>query len=527
MEALKERADRARDPLARQDGSPWPSGFLARSFLFAVDERPVVPSLVDQPMPLGFLAISPDYQCAISGDATAFVALIGHCLDLRDIDESETRIASRLVETAKRAGVDAMLAESDDLAGRYAAICFVNGRWIVFNDAAATRSTYYSEERPLVASHSTIIGDLIGQPARRSLFRHYRYGLPGNASPVAGVRVLPANFELDPKTAKLRRFWPRIARVERPVDELIAPLERLLTRTADAIAARYTAALSLTAGVDSRMSLASFRHIKTTVPFTYLHGRDHEMDVAVARELSSRAGLAHRTVPLVAPSESAAIDAVIGGLADFTHKIELTALYLKEFRGTEFVHVRSNLGEIGRAFWRRHPVMPKRFAASNWADIATHQDRAAEPLRAEAVQYMAKEMAVFFDLAGYDLSDPSNPGLLGYDAWDLVYWEHRMSTWHAQILLGSDYAFDTSIVFNSRRVFELLLSAPVEARKKDALFHMMIARRLPEAADIGINPRSRPRTASGMVLSVYRRLRRRLPVLQALDRRTGLVTRLR
>jgi len=106
--------------------------------------------------------------------------------------------------------------------------------------------------------------------------------------------------------------------------------------------------------------------------------------------------------------------------------------------------------------------------------------------------------------------------LLGYDAWDLFYWEHRMSTWHAQVLLGSDFAFDTTIIFNSRRILTLLLSAPRNERRKATLFREFIRRRCPEIKDVPINPRG-IRDWRRLLLLAYRRARGRVAFIRILD----------
>jgi hypothetical protein len=503
------------------------SGFLPRSFFFSLEKRYQAQGLKDVPLPLGRLQLSPDYQCDTAIDEGSFLVLIGHCIDLRTPGISEAQIAGALLRTARRDSIEAMLASTDHLVGRYTAICHARGKWTVFNDACATRSTYFAEDAAILASHSTINGEVLGREPHTQLFRHYRYGLPGNASPVPGIRILPANFALDLQSRKLTRFWPREHRVEKPVEELIDPLEQVLVQTADAIASRWTPAVSLTAGIDSRTSLAAFRHIPSTIPFTYDRGEIDAVDVKVAGELCRSLGFEHCRLPAVGREKAPSIYAAVEAMPDYKHFDEASAIYVNAFADRNCIHARSNLAEIGRAFWRQHPVMPTQFDPSNWIDIATHQHHRSEPLREEAVRCMLHEMKAFLDVVGYDLSDPANPSLFGYDAWDLVYWEHRMSTWHAQVLLGSDFAFDTSIIFNSRSALDLLLSAPLKDRIKASLFYELVNRRCPEIRDIPINPRAAPRNLEDLLLGAYRRLRRRVPILRSLDRSSNLMAKLR
>ncbi|QRM33413.1 hypothetical protein [Microvirga sp. VF16] len=504
-----------------------PNLFLPRSFLFSLDGRCEATCMNDISVPLGHLQISPDYRCHIAEAEAAFLVLIGHCIDLQTPSLSEAEIARTLLHTALQDSIEMMLTSTDHLVGRYTTICYAHGKWTVFTDACAMRSTYFAEDTSLIASHSTMIGEILNREPRRQLFRHYRYGLPGNASPVTRVRVLPANFALDLSSGRLTRFWPREERVERSVEELIDPLERVLVGTANAIASRWTPAVSLTAGIDSRTSLAAFRHIPSTVPFTYDLDASTAIDVKIAGELCRSLGFEHRRLLVVSREEAPSIYAAVEAMPDYKHFDEASAIYVKAFSDHNYIHVRSNLAEIGRAFWRKHPVMPTCFDVSNWIDIATHQHCQSEPLREEAIQYLLHEMEAFLDLAGYDVSDPANPLLFGYDGWDLVYWEHRMSTWHAQVLLGSDFAFDTSIIFNSRRALSLLLSAPLKDRIKASLLHEFTNRRCPEVRNIPINPRAAPRSLEDLVIGAYRQIRRRVPILRSLDRSTNLMAKLR
>ena len=51
------------------------------------------------------------------------------------------------------------------------------------------------------------------------------------------------------------------------------------------------------------------------------------------------------------------------------------------------------------------------------------------------------------------------------DPLDLLYWEHRMSCWHSNVVLESDFAFDTHVLFNSRWILERMLSVRQDQRR--------------------------------------------------------------
>lgn len=158
-------------PAYHQSG--WAQGeFLPRSFFFSAAPLPRAPAglqevKLSEGMPGGALFVSPDYTCRVAEAGTTLVALIGHCIDLRRPNDDEALLARWLAELVEHSGLDAMLADADDLVGRFAIICRAGERWHAFNDACATRSICYAEDRPAIASHAMILGELIGEQPRR------------------------------------------------------------------------------------------------------------------------------------------------------------------------------------------------------------------------------------------------------------------------------------------------------------------------------------------------------------------------
>jgi hypothetical protein len=64
--------------------------------------------------------------------------------------------------------------------------------------------------------------------------------------------------------------------------------------------------------------------------------------------------------------------------------------------------------------------------------------------------------------------------LFNYDPYDIFYWEYRMGTWHSRILLESDMAHDTFIVYNTRNVLKKLLSLSPQERADGTIFYELI-----------------------------------------------------
>lgn len=502
-----------------EDLRRW-KGFLPRSYLFSLERiEPKPAGLLPVQVPCGHLFVSPDYQCHVESAGSSSLILIGHCIDLRSPNGTEADVARSLLQCAIRHGFDAMLAQTDDLFGRFVAICLVDGTCQAFGDACATRTIYFAEDRPAIASHSTLLGDLTGAAPRIDLFRHYWCALPGNASPTESVRILPASFVLDLGDRTLRRFWPRSHRTERPVAELIDEAHVLMRAAAVATAARWKPALSLTAGLDSRLSFSIYRGVPGLMTFTYDRGAQDKADVEGASRLSERLRIPHRRLPPAEGSRTERARAMVERLPDCPIDKSIGPICFGAFAGEpDVIHVRSSLAEIGRSFWRRHPRMPTTLDPMNWTLVSITNPTASRPGRPQAVAYMRDEMRRFFVTVGYDSADPRAPEIMGYDIWDLVYIEHRMSTWHGPTLLAYDMAFDTSILFNCRRLVELMLATPATDRRKATLFRAIIQRCCPEVADIPINPRPR-RSLGQLAYGAYRQLRRRAGFVRAMEAR--------
>ena len=147
-----------------------------------------------------------------------------------------------------------------------------------------------------------------------------------------------------------------------------------------------------------------------------------------------------------------------------SHSRPLAEMYRHCFQPST-LHLRSNLGEIGRAFYRRRLARQHdRLTPEDLADLWGH----ARHNRAIVEAFADWAAAVRFDDSA--ALDPA----------DVFYWEHRMSCWHACLLLESDFAFDTHILFNARTILAKMLAVPLQDRIQGSLFRQLVADLWPE-----------------------------------------------
>jgi hypothetical protein len=302
---------------------------------------------------------------------------------------------------------------------------------------------------------------------------HLVMSMPGRSTPWSGIVHLTANVVLNIETRNLRRIFPRRESQPTTPSEAAADIAPRLRGQANAlVASGRPVAISMTAGVDSRVSVAASRDARAAVRyFTYRRPdleKDNE-DVSVAQSIAESVGLRHEVLDVIPSDLSPELDASIREATFLAHGRAIVAAYRRAF-SPETTHIRSNIGEIGRSFYRRTntgaamPASAARISALDLAMLWGH-GYVSEPVVAAFDDWMVATR--FGDVAGLD-------------PLDVLYWEHRMSCWHASVVLESDFAFETHVLFNSRWILERMLAVPVRDRLRDVLFERLVSTMWPE-----------------------------------------------
>lgn len=409
----------------------------------------------------------------------------------RPVDPATGAVGAEAVgaELAKAHARGEFLNSLDDIAGRFLVIVLTDDGPRLYQDAAGTRTVFYRP--PLAASHSALAAedpDAI-DPQVLSIWEKVsktsqavRY-LPGLVAPHEGVSALTPNTSLSVATGKVRRFWPRGERVE--VDDISLLAERvaqILKATAELAAEQWPLMMSLTAGLDSRLTLAACRSVTDRIGF-FSHvnpdnpHRIHQADLDVARDMASVLDLSHRVFYLGDQAKGEHYDhfgEVWKTNMGIARGIPTLVKGYVDHWPPDVLHLRSNVAEIGRVFYkgdRLGEVTPA--TLTPW----WNRDLGDDP---DSVATFARFCAT---------TDFTHDSMAGYDPLDIFYWEHRMGTWHAWLCMESDVAHDTFPIYSNRRLLEVMLSAPFEARLEAAVFHRAIASLWPELTEWPINPK--------------------------------------
>ena len=487
--------------------------FHARQFLLGPRPDPRLSSWQRLDLRHGLvLQTHPNLECMQRQRGDRSLTLIGFALTLEKPAQRHPEMLDALLEGA--GSLEALLAASDGLSGRWILILEDAQRSVLFQDATGLRTAVHTlpaNPETWVASQPALIAHALGlQPDPQALDfweasgakipKHIR-AWPGAATAFAALHALLPNHYLDLRTREVVRFFPR----EHLEPISLADGTRLISEhLRDSVAAahaRYQVLQQVTAGLDSRAILAASRgHRLQTGYFTCIWPTlepgmtEEHRDVAVPRDLLGSLGLPHKVYscpdgPLEAGFAQAFATCDSPPLAELGPAIQPL---LEPIPPTAMV-LNGNGGEIGRC--RLHPnghpptVALPALCNLHWPGMGQHP-------------FVQTHLAPWLSEAG------AAAERTGYRLLDLFYWEQKMSRRVARGFLHLDIAHETFSPYNSRALLRLYLAVPEQHRRPaegHVLQHAVIRELWPAALDREINPA----TVSDRGARLWRRLRRR------------------
>ncbi|PRY70909.1 asparagine synthase-related protein [Halomonas ventosae] len=389
-------------------------------------------------------------------------------------------------------GLDALLDAASELSGRFVLLVLEHGKGLrIIPDACATLPIAYALERNqlLLSSHACFIRAVLSLPddplvKRLLASRFYHFGIrhcPADLTEVDRVKLLTPNISLSHDAGRLllQRFYPTCRRVELPVDEVVAAVAAALRNAIDCLV-RYERPLAcaLSGGVDSRVSLAAtVGHRDRISFFTFSGDRKRNRDADCTRDLARRLSLIFEDVELSPPIPDDRFREEYRTLQGNTRRLNAnTVLFRKQhFGDARGFEIRSCISEISRSFMRR------KFHIRD-LPISAH---AMVPLYKRVPFMWSWHRRIFraFDewCRRVDFEAVERHG---YDWLDFYYWELRVGTWQSQVLQDSDYYATPTVIFNNRKLLDMMLSVPEAYRMSDELQLMVIDRMDPSVMQL-------------------------------------------
>lgn len=373
----------------------------------------------------------------------------------------------------------------DFIAGRYVIIVGDTNNVEIYPDATNTRSTYFTEEKNIAASHVFLINDQM-KHERVSFAKELPELINGLLNtPFKNIKSIIPNYSLNLMDKSYTRFFPRENNKYTNITEedKFILFERFWKKQLDYFLGKQgNFIFSITGGGDSRFSLALIKeHLDKVQFFTYstkegidystYAGRLLTLDYKIVKQMLDDINLNHKFIYFVDNKKqlSDKEKSLLNKNTIGRHSSFLIPHIKDNYDQENLKHIRGNLLEIGKTRY-----FSNSYKESSINEAKKIYEKQYKKSKNEEANNLAEEM---FEAYIKELSYGEN--LYDYHILDLYHWEVRMGRWHPEILNTHDIVFDTISPFNHRAMIEISLSFPYEKRRDEFLFKELINRNYP------------------------------------------------
>jgi len=284
--------------------------------------------------------------------------------------------------------------------------------------------------------------------------------LPALVTAYDGVDQLYANCKavFSPAEVKISRFFPFAGRQEMSYDEAYDMfVSDLRAQVRFWLSQADISVLGLTAGGDGRAvltsSLDAFQDAGSIAMTYHFFDRNPATtydDLLAANRLAVAAGLPHMTLDIAELSSTSPFAQLYKSTFPVGARFPSLAACLYEGLPAAATLFFSIGGEVGTGFYRERDesaISPALLARK----YTTSRFSSDPSLIAKFEEYM-------------DVTDFCEDQLMGYNFYDMFYWEHRLSKWAALGYSEYDLSCIPAVPMNSRRFFAAMHAIPESER---------------------------------------------------------------
>ena len=459
-----------------------------------------------------YLMVHPDLNAYQAAHENKSLTLIGFILDPDNPQNSDADIVNALI--LKLSDADSFIAHTYRHGGRW--ILIVNdGKEIrLLNDAVGLRQVFYSDvlhtEELWCASQPGMIADQLTlemDPEGVDFIDSYEFRKnpefrwPGNGSPYRQVKHLLPNHYLNLETGHCKRYWPDKPLSDLSFHEGIELISALLRGLMKSASNRFDLALSITAGLDSRVVLAASKEIRDSASYMtvrQIRMPDDYADITIPSQLLSRLGLKHDVVKSSLVIDDKFIEVFKKNVPIPHYVYAPDAHAILKYYAKKKVAVTGGTSEVSRSSFRELLGRPQ-------DEKVTLQDFAR-------LQEMGKDKFAFDHYQSW-LSGLGNTYNL--DILNLFEWELDDGNWLAMCQLEFDIAWkDIFAPFNCKDLISTMLSLKQEVMMppKYEFYHALISNLWPDILSVPINPHKKKKNFSSKLKSYVRG--RLLPIIR-------------
>ena len=428
------------------------------------------------------LTAHPDLPVTVVEREGKKAVLLGYVIDPYQPNLNNEEILKRFVATLQSLGD--LFACLEALTGRFVLIIKSRANLWVFHDACGLRQVNYCSDKHgaiWCASQPETLAEHLGFKYDEEMLSYrdipafqsgqQEFWFINDRTPYKEINYLLPNHYLDLCQGKVNRFWPVAGCIgSLSLDESINLCRPILQNSIKAAAQRFDLKMGISAGCDSRKSLAAAKEVKDKIYFfTHTPTPSKQMDMEIPALLLPKLGIEHHKMDLQKMSREFQeyYESGVTWAREKHGHIAYTAL--KHF-GTEATVLNSNISEISQVYY----WLPKSKINGEGLAVATGLNH---PL---AVSEFEKWL------------EGAKPACESAKMNILVLFDLELrSRWIAAAFSEYDIAYETFNPYNTRRLFCLELSVNERFRKGRRLdFHIrQIKNMWPEVLMEPINPK--------------------------------------
>jgi len=426
------------------------------------------------------LSAHPDLPLVSQERGDRKVVLLGYLMDPTKPEVAESDIVDEICQRGYT--VSEAAKRLDVVSGRFALLIKSSeGCWIL-HDACGLRQVNYCQDskgRTWCASDPAQLADwfqLAPDPAvfdyRESFVSQKgveEFWMLHERTPFRKVHYLLPNHYLDLEKCKAVRYWPRPEGLEHLSREsAVRQCAPIIENSIRAAADRFELKMGITAGSDSRRSLAGCRSVLNKIEFFTHTPRRYHPDLEVPARLLGRFEIPHRRVELQEMSDEFEAVHSSNSMWARPRRGKIAYTILQTF-GPDATLLNSNISEISQCwYW-----LPKKMITGEGLAIATGLNH---PLARNEFQKWLDSAQPACAAAGINV---------------LVLFDYELrSRWVSGSLAEYDVAHETFIPYNNRYLFSLELSVTERYRRGRRLDFLKDQIRFmwPELLEEPINP---------------------------------------
>ncbi len=426
------------------------------------------------------------------------LTLLGYILDPCNPKADNPEILNSLFKKfCECRGVDDIIDHTYTFGGRWIIIAKKSDHEIIlFHDPAGFRQVFYTDESSKqlwCASQPGIIAKELNLTMDKDaldfiapeLKKKSQYWWPVDTSPYSQIKRLLPNHFLDLATGKKHRFWPNKPITAMTLEESVKRNSSLLKSMMKSASNRFDLALSMTAGRDTRLILASSKkNYKSLYYFTAMYWdlNKKSRDISIPSRLLSKLNLKYNIIRCPEEMEDEFKKIYLKNVETAREVYGTIAQGLYNDFPQEKVAVKGNAIPIGKCKYRE---ILRRLGKPDDAEIT-----------AEELAYVSKMGKNFtmeknpFALKNYRKWISELGETFNIDILTLLAWEDKEGSWQAMSQLEWDIVQEVFVPFNCRTFLLNMLAVNEKERKgpKYRYHEALIISLWPELLDIPVNP---------------------------------------